>query len=73
MTTQEFRLPGRLLIQWRTPREGPNSFLTWWPDVSRIFLDKEALIDALEDRPEGLEEWFATLKNQPQDHGQDQP
>ena len=61
MSTKEFRVTGELLIQWRTPREGPHSFLTWWPNVSRIFLTEEALLAALPQQPPELLDWLKIL------------
>ena len=76
MSTKEFNLAGELLVQWRTPREGPNSFLTWWPNVSRIFLTEEALLKALPQHPPDLLEWLKTrgqnvVSADTDNHGQD--
>ena len=52
---------GDLVILWRTPREGPPSFLVWWPNVSTIFLDRQTLLNGIPSKPKGLTEWLDSL------------
>ena len=47
MKTREFKFEKSLSIVHRRPREGPPSFLVWTPGVSRIFMNKETLTEAL--------------------------
>lgn len=72
MKSSDFKRSDGLWVQYRRPREGPPSYLVYTPGKSFICLTDETLLEALEDRPEGLEDWLATMKNQQQDHATDQ-
>ena len=47
MKTREFKFEASLSVVHRRPREGPPSFLVWTPGCSRIFMNKDTLIEAL--------------------------
>ena len=47
MKTTKFSRHGALWIEWRTPREGPSSFLVWEPGKSYICLDRSSLLKAV--------------------------
>ena len=40
----KFEKPGALKVEYRRPREGPNSFLVWEPDKSYICMTGEDVI-----------------------------
>ena len=60
MKIQTYEEPG-LTVQWRTPYEGPNSFLTYWPSVSRIFLSKAELLAAVPSASPEFLEWLGSV------------
>ena len=47
MKPREFRFEKTLIIIHRRPKEGPPSFLVWTSGVSRIFMNKDTLTEAL--------------------------
>ena len=61
MKIQTYEEPG-LTVQWRMPYEGPNSFLTYWPSVSRIFLSKADLLAAVPTASAEFQEWLSKIE-----------
>ena len=52
-----------LIVQWRTPYEGPCNFLTWWPNVSRIFLSKAELLAAVPSPSDEFQNWLGSVES----------